>query len=202
VDQDRPFALGWAPCRLIDNASMETVEVLLDAAEARIRRDGYNAVSFRDLAADAQIKSASVHYHFPRKEDLGVALVERYSERFFGAVAERAIKAKTPRDRVSAFCDVYRSALRVDEAICLCGMLGAESPGLPPPLSEAVAAFFAANVAWLQEALDPAWSKKRREAFALTTLAALQGAMMIATSMKDPRAFEQVVESVLASVDV
>jgi AcrR family transcriptional regulator len=56
-----------------------TVEVLLDAAEKRIRKCGYNAVSFRDLAVDADIKSASVHYHFPRKEDLGLALVQRYS---------------------------------------------------------------------------------------------------------------------------
>jgi TetR/AcrR family transcriptional regulator, transcriptional repressor for nem operon len=185
---------------VIDNATMDTVELLLDAAESRIRKSGYNAVSFRDLAADAQIKSASVHYHFPRKEDLGVALVQRYRERFFGAVAERALRAKTPRERVAAFCDVYRSALKVDEAICLCGMLGAESPGLPPPLGEAVAGFFAANIEWLREACDPAWPRKRREAFAVVTLAALQGAMMVATTMKDARAFEQVVESILAGL--
>jgi TetR/AcrR family transcriptional regulator, transcriptional repressor for nem operon len=185
---------------VIDNAPMDTVEQLLDAAEARIRKGGYNAVSFRDLAADAQIKSASVHYHFPRKEDLGVALVERYRERFFGEVAERALKARTPRQRVAAFCDVYRSALKVDEAICLCGMLGAESPGLPPPLGDAVAGFFTANIEWLRDALDPSWSRKRREAFAVATLSALQGAMMVATSMKDARAFEQVVDSIVSGL--
>jgi TetR/AcrR family transcriptional regulator, transcriptional repressor for nem operon len=173
---------------LIENSTMDTQELLLDAAEARIRKSGYNAVSFRDLAADAQIKSASVHYHFPRKEDLGVALVDRYRERFFGAVAERALKARTPRERVTAFCEVYRSALKADESICLCGMLGAESPGLPPPLGDAVAAFFAANIEWLRDALDTAWSLKRREAFAVAALASLQGAMILDPAVGRARA--------------
>ena len=62
-------------------ATGDRVGALLNAAERRVRRSGYNAVSFRDLADDVGIKSASVHYHFPQKADLGVALVERYARR-------------------------------------------------------------------------------------------------------------------------
>ena len=32
-----------------------------------MRRGGFHGFSFRDLAADVGIKSASVHYHFPIK---------------------------------------------------------------------------------------------------------------------------------------
>jgi TetR/AcrR family transcriptional regulator, transcriptional repressor for nem operon len=179
---------------------METIDLLLDAAELRIRKHGYNAVSFRDLAADANIKSASVHYHFPKKEDLGVALVKRYGERFFLAVEAATAKARSPRARLRGFCEVYRSALAIDDAICLCGMLGAESGGLPRPLSEAVASFLAANVAWLRDALDPSWSAGRRNKFAFSALASLQGGLMVATAMKDASAFEHVVDTLLASL--
>lgn len=60
-----------------------TAEQTLDAAENRVRRFGHNGVSFRELAEDVSVKSASVQYHFPAKADLGVALVKRYRERFF-----------------------------------------------------------------------------------------------------------------------
>ena len=39
---------------------------ILDTAEQRMRDVGYHSVSFRDLADDLGIKSASVHYHFRR----------------------------------------------------------------------------------------------------------------------------------------
>ena len=74
---------------------MLTIDKLLDAAEYRMRRGGYNAVSFRDLASDTDIKSSSVHYHFPRKEYLGVALIKRYAERFFCLL----YTSPSPRDR-------------------------------------------------------------------------------------------------------
>ncbi|WP_157628311.1 helix-turn-helix domain-containing protein, partial [Ensifer sp. BR816] len=46
----------------------------MDAAEERIRRAGYSGFSFREIAADVGVKSASVHYHFPTKERLAAAV--------------------------------------------------------------------------------------------------------------------------------
>lgn len=46
-----------------------TADLILDVAEARIRMDGFHAVSFNDIATELGIKSASVHDHFPKKED-------------------------------------------------------------------------------------------------------------------------------------
>jgi AcrR family transcriptional regulator len=45
----------------------ETAEKLMDLAESHIRRAGYGGFSFRDLAAEIGIKSASVHHYFPTK---------------------------------------------------------------------------------------------------------------------------------------
>jgi TetR/AcrR family transcriptional regulator, transcriptional repressor for nem operon len=58
---------------------MDTIrDAILSSAEARMGRDGFHGFSFRDLAADVGIKSASVHYHFPTKADLGVRLMRNY----------------------------------------------------------------------------------------------------------------------------
>jgi TetR/AcrR family transcriptional repressor of nem operon len=176
---------------------MDTTNKLLDAAEYRMRRGGYNAVSFRDLAGDMDIKSSSVHYHFPRKEDLGVALVERYSERFFAALAKASKKATTPTQKLQAFRSVYRMALNKDDAVCLCGLLGAEMAGLPDALTTGVQSFFKANVEWIVQALPDDLSKSEKYKRANTIVATHQGAMMMATSLRDKKLFDSVTEHLI-----
>ncbi len=129
---------------MTENARADQV---LDAAERRVRAGGYHAVSFRDLAADVGIRSASVHHHFPQKADLGLALVERYHERFLAGLADA--RDRPPAERLRAFCAAYRQAFRAADAVCLCGMLAAESRGLPDRVGAAVRDFFAANIAWV-----------------------------------------------------
>ena len=178
---------------------MDTKTALMDAAEQQLRKNGYNAISFRDLAQAQGIKSASVHYHFPKKEDLGLALVARYADRFFDDLAARTVPTDTPAQRLSAFCAAYRAALVGAEAMCLCGMLGAETRSLPDRLSEAVATFFEQNMAWVAAALPPDWPAERRQARARYMVSALQGAMMVSTVAGSVAAFDDTVEQVLAS---
>lgn len=177
----------------------DTRNRLLDAAESCMRQRGYHAVSFRDLAELLDIKSASVHYHFRQKEDLGVALVERYQQRFLAAVDAKAKPSVTGSANIEAFCAVYRDALVSTDYLCLCAMLGAESKGLPTAVSAAVNGFFASNVDWLQrqfasDAADEADARARAQSI----LATLQGAMMIANSIGDHAVFDNAVNCVLA----
>src|ERR1700721_1374918 len=61
----------------------------MDLAEAHIRSAGYGGFSFRALAAEIGIKSASVHHHFPTKATMAAAVAQRYADRFFTADALR-----------------------------------------------------------------------------------------------------------------
>jgi len=60
----------------------ETAEQILDLAETLIQTRGYSAFSYQDIAEALGIRKASIHYHFPSKTDLGVAVIDRYIERF------------------------------------------------------------------------------------------------------------------------
>ncbi len=171
-----------------------TVEKLLDQAESEIRQRGYHAVSFRDLAASLGIKSASVHYYFRQKEDLGIALVKRYGEQFFSILDEKAEELDNP---LQAVIDVYRNALTSSDRICLCGMLGAEGCGIPKTLSDEVAAFFQANIDWIAETLPKTVSVAERKRRAEHSVATLQGAMMLATSLNDHKVFDRAANSLL-----
>ena len=175
-------------------------ERLLDAAEDAIRLRGYHAVSFRELAEQLQIKSASVHYYFRHKEDLGLAVVARYGERFFAALEAEAAKARGADGPIRAFCRVYGQALILEDRICLCGMLGAESGGLPAAVAEAVADFFQANIDWVAKALPKDQSPQARQRRARHIVTTLQGAMVLSRSLKSMEVFDDAVTDLLAMV--
>src|ERR1700681_2964747 len=110
-------------------AMNETAERLIDLAEARIRDAGYRGFSFRDLAAEIGIRSASVHHHFPTKAGMAAAVARWYRERFFEIVAARHDEGGD--DVVAIYRSAFRSAIERDGGMCLNGMLGAEAGGYP-----------------------------------------------------------------------
>lgn len=160
-----------------------TRDDLMDAAERRMRAGGYHAVSFRDIADDLGIKSASVHYHFRQKEDLGAAVVERYSQRFFVGLEVLMMDGMRP---LEAFAQAYRDAYKADQSGCLCGMLGAETKGIPSGVADGVKAFLDQNIDWVVDALPDDIPDEARRQAAAQVVASLQGAMMLAVSLKDP----------------
>jgi AcrR family transcriptional regulator len=54
---------------------------LLDAATVIFARDGYSSASMRDVAALAGITTVGLLHHFPNKEALLAALLERRDQR-------------------------------------------------------------------------------------------------------------------------
>jgi len=176
---------------------MVIADKLLDAAESRMRKGGYNAVSFRDIAADVGIKSSSVHYHFPKKEDLAIALVERYSEQIFETLDEIAHSGITPHGKLKSFTKVYRMALIEEDTICLCGLLGSESGGLPDSLTQKIRVFFESNIKWVSGMLPGNYSRNERDKIASTVVAGHQGAMMLAISMNDMKIFDKITSTVV-----
>ncbi|WP_291297859.1 TetR/AcrR family transcriptional regulator [Elioraea sp.] len=174
-------------------ARSETVDGILDAAERRVRRGGFAAASFRDLAADVGIRSASVHYYFAQKADLGRALVDRYADRFIDALGPPS--GADARDRlIGAYMAGFGSTGAATGAACLCAMLGAARRDLPEPVAAAVAAFYERLVGWATEALGSAEDAE----FAI---AALQGAMVLAVARDDAATLGRAAARVAQALD-
>ncbi len=179
---------------------MDSATQILDIAERRMRQTGYNAVSYRDIAAEMGIKSASLHYHFPKKEDLGAALTRRYSKNFSGALHDISSREPTPEARIKAFVDIYSTALKQRRLVCLCAVLGAESEGLPDRVNVEIKSFFDQNIGWLTQQYE-ALGKASPANHAKTALSLLSGAMVISASSHDNSIFDAAAQSVLAGLD-
>ncbi len=157
---------------------------ILDAAEARARAGGYHGFSFRDLAQDVGIKSASVHYHFPTKADLAAALARRYTSRAQDRLGDPA--DLSPEEAVARVTALFRDALLKDDKMCLCGLFGAERDTLPPEVAVATGGFFRLILEYLATAFGRDWIGPPPAAI----LAQLEGALIVARTLREPALFE------------
>src|ERR1700722_18957352 len=157
----------------------------MDLAEAHIRNAGYSGFSFRDLAAEIGIKSASVHHHFPTKATMAAAIARRYARRFFAAVARQP--NETAEDAISAYRSTFKAALDRDGMICLFGVLGAEAGGLSPEIAKEILFFFRRCIEDLSQRIGGPDGETR----AFQVMATLEGGMMRARACGNIEAFDQ-----------
>lgn len=174
-----------------------TRDNLLDAAEVLVRGRGYAAFSYADLSDAVGIRKPTIHHHFPTKEDLGVALVAAYTERFDAGLAAIMASVPTGRGRLAAYADLYLAGLRDDRA-CLCAMLASDDASVPERVRTGVAAFMDRNLRWLAQVIDDAGVRGEFAAAldprteAQTFYAALVGAMFAARALRRIDLFEAV----------
>jgi TetR/AcrR family transcriptional regulator, transcriptional repressor for nem operon len=168
--------------------SEKAIEIL-EAAELRIRRGGFDAVSYRDLATDVGIRAASVHYHFPQKALLGAAVVDRYTDKVVAKLGPVDLEKATIAEHLQRFCGVYEAAVRDEGLMCLCCVLGSESRDLPDLVVAAVRRFFTRLLEWVELVLVD-WPDAAT--LAANILGSLQGTMILAVTLQRPELMGQV----------
>jgi len=79
-----------------------TRERLLDEATKLANERGFRATSLNDLLTAAGVKKGSLYYHFPGKDDLGLAVLERAKARFL-ATLDEVLTAPAPAEGLGQF---------------------------------------------------------------------------------------------------
>jgi TetR/AcrR family transcriptional repressor of nem operon len=182
----------------------DTATRILDCAQTRIQRRGYNAVSYGDLAAELDLTTAAIHYHFPSKADLVRTLVRRYRRTNARARSTICAEADTLRARLDRYVDLFAGVM-AGGGLCLCGVLAADGPTLPDEVRREVDRFFAEQEDWLTDVLETGADDaglRRCETprdTARLILAALEGAMITA-SERAARPYTETLRCLLDSV--
>jgi TetR/AcrR family transcriptional repressor of nem operon len=174
----------------------DTSEEILNAAEDLLQRRGYNAFSYHHIAVQLGVRNAAIHYHFPAKEDLGVALVKRYQERFRAWIGKTDATA-CAWARLQAYFQTYLDFLQADCKCCPGGVLGTEFHAIPEAMREHARVLARDIHDWLIRTLEAGRDQKvlafagRAEDKAVEIGAALQGGLQIAR-LAGPERFHQV----------
>jgi TetR/AcrR family transcriptional repressor of nem operon len=180
----------------------DTKQTIMDAARAMVQARGYNGLSFRELAKEVGVKSASIHYHFPTKGDLGAALARRYADEAIEIFDGFLAGSQDIGSCIKKYTDVFRSALSNNNRMCLCGIMAAEHDDLPPEVRIEVDRFTDVNIQWLVKLLSRGKSKAATDAVrrrALAIFAAVEGAQLVARGRGDIAVYDETIEAYRAA---
>lgn len=183
----------------------DTGERILDIAERLVQTRGFSNVSYADIATELGITTASLHYHYRGKAELGLALITRYTERFIEALGQIDQDLSDARAKLEAYARLYADVLR-GKRMCMCGVLAAEYETLPKPMRTAVIHFFDENERWLADLLEQGNSDHTLSFTGSTAdvaqsiLSTLEGAMLVARPYGDLAKFNATTDRLLASL--
>jgi TetR/AcrR family transcriptional repressor of nem operon len=182
-----------------------TSQRILDVAERLVQTRGFNNFSYADIANELGITTASLHYHFRGKAELGHALISRYAERFGDALERINREVPGARGKLEAYADLYAGVLK-GKRMCMCGVLAAEYQTLPDPMRRAVIGFFDENQRWLAGVLIQGQAEKTlafsgsADEVAQSILSTLEGAMLVARPYGDLTKFNATARRLLAGL--
>ena len=163
----------------------DTKTEILDLAENLLLDRGFNGFSYANISSALKIKNAAIHYYFPAKADLGIAIIQRARERFARWTQDQRMIVKPPPEKLEAFFRSYLRFLEAGQQVCLGGALETDFKTLPPPMKVETQRFAADILAWMEGILAEG-QKKRAFSFpgeakdqAIVILASLQGALQM-----------------------
>ena len=180
--------------------ALNTRESLIEATEQLIRAKGFSAFSYADLEREIGIRKASIHYHFPTKEGLGICVVETYLIRLKAQLESIDRSSSSPSSRLKSFADLfteYRSAGQLP----LCGALASEMTLLPEPMQELTTAYLETQMHWLEGTIRdgiaggeiPRTDDTRQKAFEILSL--LEGASFVSWGLQNQEDLDRTIIS-------
>ena len=162
---------------------------ILNLAESLLQDKGFNGFSYAHIATELGVKNAAIHYHFPTKEALSIAVIQRYRERFKLWINNSRVKDLSHEQKLDWFFSIYTD-MRADQGkVCLVGSMEAEYNSIPSGLQAEVQALHKELLKWLEATLS-----EGREAGAFQfkgepsnkagmILSSLQGALQMARAL-------------------
>ncbi len=179
----------------------ETGKKIIDLGEKLLLRQGFNGFSYADIAAPLGVKNAAIHYHFPSKCDLGLAVIQRARSRFKRWCTGEGTARMSDWEKLNGFFQIYHHYLAKSDSVCLSGALETDFTTLPPPMQEEARGLVLDLLTWMDQFLSGA---RDRGTFsfpgtprdqAIVVLAVMQGSLQMIRAM-DPSIFEAAVGQV------
>lgn len=179
---------------------------ILACAEELMQQRGFHGFSYHHIAERMGIRNAAVHYYFPSKGDLGVALIDRFRENFRFWADQLRARRVSPTEAVEGFFDIEQRYC-AQARVCPLGVTGVELPGIPEAMRDAVKGLLGDVHTFLTTHLEAGLRSGEfsfqgtAEARAEAVLAALQGGLQLAR-LTDASAFARVADQVRADLGI
>ena len=164
----------------------DTREQIMDRAAQLLMSRGFNGFSYRDISTHLGVKNAAVHYHFPAKADLALALVDEYRKTLRRHTSEFMAYGGPALPQLEGFFAFTSKQCSKGRCICPFGAFSVDYGDVPEEVRKATADFMEETISWLSRVLEVGREQKEfsfsgdPRPKALLILAGLQGARQMA----------------------
>ena len=169
-------------------------ERIVEAARSLFHRQGFEATSFSDIAREAGIPRGNFYYHFKSKDELLLAVIERWQGYLREALQRIEAAAPDPLEQIRRMLRVpLEEAVTNVEYGCPLGSLVYElrKAEHPDEVRAQAVGLFDVLADWLAMRLEAlGWTSEEARPMALRLLSRLQGAILLASAYEDPRLLE------------
>jgi len=185
-----------------------TAEQIMNVAQEMVQQRGYHGFSYRDIASRIGIRSASIHYYFPRKGDLAEALLGRVQQGFEQALQAIDAESLPPGQRLRRFAVIFQDTFGSGDRLCPFCMMATGQDTVPEAVRVRVGRFWDTAIEWLCEVLDEGHRTGRLRlqasppVVAFTLLSVLEGGMVIARAHADAGALAAAAEALICQLEV
>lgn len=185
----------------------DTADRILATARSLMTERGYSAFSYADIAESIGITKASIHFHYPTKAALAVAVLRAHRQGLMGAMEALDTDVADPASRLQRYVKYWEGCIR-DQSIpfCVAALLAAELPSLPDEVQSEVRTHFQVLSAWMQRTLlagveqETIRLESSPEAEAQLFMAAVHGAMLSARVSGNCEVFELATNAALKRI--
>ncbi|WP_363506123.1 TetR/AcrR family transcriptional regulator [Burkholderia sp. LMU1-1-1.1] len=177
-------------------------ERIVETAARLFRQKGYDGIGVVDLMKSAGLTHGGFYGHFASKEDLLAEATAHAFKKSVGRWRERAAAAlNAPETAMASIGDSYLSVRHRDgpELGCSITSLGPDIARLGPKVRQALTEGAKGQIAVLEE-LVPGEDQAAKRKQALTTYAAMVGAIVLARAVDDEEMSLEILETVRASL--
>ncbi len=113
-------------------------EQIVSLALELLKSKGFENFSYQDLAKELGITKASIHHHFPKKADLGVALCAAIQEWHKRAFAKITLADNSAMDKLEAYINGLLGFACGQSKVCPLSSLQADVASLPEEMKKAL----------------------------------------------------------------
>ena len=107
------MSIADGPRSLKDRQREERERLILDAAEELLAEKGYHEMSIDEIAARVGVSKGTVYLHFPSKEELVLAQLERGMRRFIQSADVVLTSAASPSEKLRSLIElIYGQTFR------------------------------------------------------------------------------------------
>ena len=171
---------------------------IVEAAMELFGAKGYNSTSVADILSRTQLNSGSLYHAFPGKQDILIAVLERYRDGLYPMLIDPAWREEPdPIERIFALLARYRWMILETECSygCPIGSLALELHDADPAVRELLAVNFAGWVGAIERCLADAGERLPadldRRALAEFVLTTMEGGVMQARTHRDVSHFDR-----------